>query len=110
MINLNTTTWMFETDTNEIIQVIEQYANTYAALGGAYKVMKKALEVEPFYVLYTEPLSLEVEGKYREGIAVTSDESRVGIFIPDAELEGRIEPILVEGGRVKPLSALSSLL
>jgi len=107
-INLNTTTWLFTRETGVVHQVIEQYQNSHAALGGAYKVMKKALEDKSQYFIFTEAITLDVHGSDREGIAVMSDESELGIFIPDAQIEGVIDPILVVDGSRKPLSYLDS--
>ena len=109
-INLNTTTWLFTRETGAVHQVIEQYRDTYEALGGAYKVMKKALENQPFYLLYTESLELNVHGTIRKGIGVMSDEASLGVFIPDAEIDGYIQPILMVDGERKPLSDLSMYL
>jgi len=74
-INLNTTTWLFTRETGEVHQVIEQYQNSHAALGGAYKVMKKALEDTYQYFIFTESVSLDVHGSERKGIAVMSEGS-----------------------------------
>lgn len=108
-INLNTTTWLFTRETGEVRQVIEQYSTTYEALGAAYKVMKKALEDQYVYLLYTQMATLNVHGTDRTGIAVMSDESELGIFIPDSELEGDILPILMVGGERRPLTDLSTI-
>ena len=105
-INLGTTTWLFTRETGAVHQVIEQYRDTRAALGGAYKVMKKALEETSQYLIFTEALTLDVHGSQRKGIGVMSDESELGIFIPDAVIEGVIEPILVIEGQRRPLSDL----
>ena len=109
-INLNTTTWLFTRETGNVHQVIEQYRDTYEALGGAYKVMKSALEDQPFYLLYTESLELNLHGTVRKGIGVMSDEANLGVFIPDAEIDGYIPPILIVDGERKPLSDLSMYL
>ena len=107
-INLNTTTWLFTRETGEVHQVVEQYQNTHAALGGAYKVMKRALKDTPQYLIFTEPLSLDVHGTQRKGIAVMSDESELGLFRPDTEIDGQIEPFLIVHGVRRPLSDLDN--
>ena len=109
-INLNTTTWLFTRETGEVHQVIDQYRDTYEALGAAYKVMKKALEDQYVYLLYTQMATLNLHGTNRTGIAVMSDEAKLGIFIPDSELEGEILPILMVGGERRPLTDLSNMM
>lgn len=109
-INLSTTTWLFTRATGEVHQVVDQYRDTYEALGSAYKVMKKALEDQYVYMLFTEMATLDIHGTPRTGIAVMSDEAEMGIFIPDSELEGELEPILMVGGQRRPLVALTELL
>lgn len=109
-INLNTTTWLFSRDSGEVHQVIEQYRDTYEALGAAYKVMKKALEDEYVYLLYTQMATLSVHGITKTGIAVMSDEAEMGIFIPDSEIDGEIPPVLMVGGQRRPLTDLANLI
>ena len=107
-INLNTTVWLFTRDTGEVHQVIDQYRDTYEALGSAYRVMKKALEGQPYYIIFTVAITLDVLGSPRNGIGIMSDSSELALFIPDAELEGEVEPFLMVNGEMRPLSAVEN--
>lgn len=109
-INLNTTIWMFTRETGKVHQVVEQYRNTYEALGAAYKIMKGALENKYIYLLYTEMATLDVHGTNRTGIAVVSDEAELGLFIPDSELDGEVLPVLMVAGQRRPLTDLADIL
>lgn len=98
MSKLYTTVWLYDRETLEIHQVVEQYRNTYEALGSAYKIMKTALEDVYVYMLFTEQKEMVVEGELHTGVAVFSEEANMGLFIPDAELEEPISPIVMVGG------------
>ena len=101
--NLNTTTWLYDVDSKEVLKVIDQYRTTEEALSGAYRVMRMFSEEFQLtsYALITENIQIPHFLNYGAvgAIGVQINALKMGVLIPYAEIEGNLRPIIIENGK-----------